>query len=125
MSRLRSATLFAGLVAIMVAIGAGLATAQTVTTGSITGKVSDQQSGVLPGVTIEAVHQPTGTVYSAVSEAEGQFSVLNVRVGGPYTVKATLAGFKEHVQSDVTVRLGEEVAGRKFVEPFVDGAMKR
>jgi hypothetical protein len=109
-SRLRSATPLAGIVAIMVAMGAGLAMAQTTTTGSITGKVTDQQSGVLPGVTVEAVHTPTGTVYSAVTEAEGQFSLLNVRVGGPYTVKATLAGFKEQVQNDVNVNLGEEIA---------------
>jgi hypothetical protein len=89
---------------------AGGAVAQTVTTGSITGTVTDQQGGVLPGVTVEAVHVPTGTVYTAVSEAEGQFSLLNVRVGGPYTVKATLAGFKEQTQNDVTVNLGEERA---------------
>ena len=50
---------------------------------------------MLPGATVEAVHQPTGTVYSGVTENEGQFSLLNVKVGGPYSVKVTLAGFRE------------------------------
>ena len=35
---------------------------------------------------------------AGVTENGGQFSLLNVRVGGPYTVKVTLAGFREQVQ---------------------------
>lgn len=110
MCRLRSVARLAGIIAIVVAFCTGRATAQTVTTGSITGKVADQQGGILPGATVEALHQPTGTVYTGVTESEGQFSLLNVRVGGPYIVKVTLPGFKEQVQNDVNVRLGEEIA---------------
>jgi Carboxypeptidase regulatory-like domain/TonB-dependent Receptor Plug Domain len=108
--RLRNVTALAHIVALVFAIGTSAASAQTVTTGSITGTVTDQQSGVLPGATVEAVHQPTGTVYLAVTEAGGQFSLLSVRAGGPYTVKVTLPGFREQVKNDVTVRLGEEQA---------------
>ena len=34
--------------------------AQSVTTGMLSGIVIDQQNAVLPGVSIAAVHQPTG-----------------------------------------------------------------
>ncbi len=81
-------------------------TAQSVTTGTLTGKVSDEQGGVLPGADVVAVHDPTGTEYVGVTSGEGQFVFLNVRVG-PYTVTARLTGFKAQVQQNVLVNLGE------------------
>src|SRR6185295_3181551 len=98
------------------ALGAALAlvlsvhpvSAQTVTNGTLSGVVTDQQGGALPGVTIVAVHEPTGTRYEGVSGADGRFTLPNVRVGGPYTVTATLSGFKDQTQSNTTVSLGED-----------------
>jgi hypothetical protein len=80
---------------------------QNVTTGTITGLVSDQQGGVLPGATVSAVHEPTGTTYEGVTQGDGRFSLLNVRVGGPYQVVVTLAGFRSETINAVTVVLGE------------------
>jgi hypothetical protein len=80
---------------------------QTVTTGTITGIVTDQQGGVLPGATVAAVHEPTGTTYEGLTDSQGRFTLLNVRVGGPYEVTAQLAGFREREVGDVQVALGE------------------
>jgi hypothetical protein len=49
------------------------ASAQTVTTGSLTGAVTDQQGGLLPGATVVAVHTPTGTTYQAVTQVNGRY----------------------------------------------------
>jgi hypothetical protein len=81
---------------------------QTVTTGTISGIVADPQGGVLPGVTVTAVHQPTGTTYESVTDAEGRYTMLNVRVGGPYQVSAQLGGFRERQIGDIQVALGAE-----------------
>jgi hypothetical protein len=78
------------------------------TTGSLGGRVVDESGGALPGASVVAVHDPTGTRYSAVTEPDGRFSILNVRVGGPYTVTSTFSGFKEQKLSSVYVALGEE-----------------
>ena len=64
--------------------------AQGVTTASITGVVRDAQGAVVPGVTIVAVHQPSGTSYESVSQADGRFFIPGMRVGGPYKVTASL-----------------------------------
>jgi hypothetical protein len=89
--------------------GATAASAQTVTTGSIAGTVQDTQGGVLPGATVQAVHTPTGTTYDAVTDTEGRFTILNVRVG-PYTITAEMNGFKTEKQDAIPVGLGEQKA---------------
>ena len=83
------------------------AAAQTVTTGNISGTVTDTQGGVLPGATVTATHTPTGTSYEAVAGADGRFSILNVRVG-PYTVAVNMSGFKPEKEENVDVQLGAE-----------------
>src|SRR4029078_2447796 len=80
--------------------------AQTVTTGTITGIVQDPQGGVLPGVTVTAVHTPTGASYEGVTQGDGRVNILNVRVG-PYQLTATLTGFRNAVIGNLNVRLGE------------------
>lgn len=78
------------------------------TTGSLSGTVvSDADNSALPGVTVEAVHTPTGTRYSTVSGANGRFTLPNVRVGGPYKVTATLEGFRAADVTGVEVSLGQ------------------
>jgi hypothetical protein len=86
---------------------APFAAAQGVTTGALSGTVTDQEGGVLPGVVVEAVHTPTNTTYTSVTTAEGRYRIPNARVGGPYTVSANLEGFVPQQKTDLDVRLGQ------------------
>ncbi len=94
------------LAAMVIALVAPRAQAQGVTTGSISGVVTDSQGGVVPGVNIVAVHEPSGTQYEAVTQGDGRFLIPAVRVGGPYKVSAMLPGFSTEVKNDVSVSLG-------------------
>lgn len=81
---------------------------QGVTTGALSGTVTDADGGLLPGVTVTAVHVPTGTRYTVITNEQGRYQVINARVGGPYTVTAQLDGFKTQEATDVFVRLGQD-----------------
>ena len=83
--------------------------AQAVTTGNLTGVVTDAQGGVLPGAAVLATHTPTGTTYDAVTDDAGRYRLLNVRVG-PYNVTVSLGGFKPETQLSIPVALGEQKA---------------
>ena len=96
------------LVAVLCLLLSGsLASAQTVTTGSISGIVTDAQGGVLPGAAVTAVHTPTGTMYEGMTDAQGRYNILNVRVG-PYDVGVNMSGFRPEKQQAVEVKLGEQ-----------------
>jgi hypothetical protein len=77
-----------------------------ITNGSIAGTVTAQDGSGLPGVTVEALHVPTGTKYSEVSGTNGRYTIPNVRVGGPYTITGNLEGFKPVTVTNVQVALG-------------------
>jgi hypothetical protein len=89
------------------ALCASMVSAQ-ITTGLLGGAVTDTSGAALPGVTIEATHQPTGTSYSTVTDTSGRFKLANVRVGGPYAVSVSLEGFHPQESTDTYVNLGEE-----------------
>ena len=82
-----------------------LANAQE-TTSEIQGIVSDNAQVPLPGATIVAIHQPTGTRYVTTSRKDGLFNLANLRVGGPYIITTTYIGYNEGKQEDVFLALG-------------------
>ena len=61
--------------------------------GQINGIVTDTSGGVLPGVTVEATNTATGAVRSAVTGADGLYT-LPLLQPGVYNVKASLPGFR-------------------------------
>jgi hypothetical protein len=67
--------------------------------------VVDTQKQAVPGVAVAAVHEPSGTRYEATTRADGRFSIPGMRVGGPYTVTASISGFQPKTQTDVVVSL--------------------
>ena len=77
-----------------------------VTTASMTGVVKDAQGAVIPGVTVTATHEPSGTTYEAVTQGDGRFTLPGMRVGGPYHVAAALTGFTTEVKNNLTLTLG-------------------
>ncbi len=77
-----------------------------VTTANIKGLILDETGQPLPGANVVAVHTPTGTTYGAATNYEGRYNLLNLRVGGPYTVTISYIGFKDKVYSDVYLSLG-------------------
>jgi hypothetical protein len=84
----------------------GLATAQE-RFGALTGKVTDQQSAAIPGVTVTATNTQTGEARVFVTGADGTFRAQDL-VPGRYTVRFELSGFTTAERPDVLVLLGRE-----------------
>lgn len=78
-----------------------------VTTSNIRGLIVDDQSQPMPGANIVAVHTPTGTKYGGTTNIDGRYNLLNMRVGGPYTVTISFIGYKTQELNDVYLTLGK------------------
>lgn len=102
---------------------------QGTTTSAISGRVLDVDNNALPGATVVAVHNPSGTSYGTVTAVDGRFNIPGMRVGGPYTVTISYVGFATWEQEDLTLDLGGNTnlrvtlaeAGVELDEVFVVG----
>jgi len=82
---------------------------QGVTTASLNGIVQDTQGEFLPGANIIAVHEPSGTQYGTSSRGSGFFNLLNLKIGGPYTISISYVGYRSQVQKNIYLNLGQNL----------------
>ena len=80
-----------------------------VTTSSLSGKVTidDANGEEVIGATIQAVHEPSGTRYAAVTNVTGRFAIQGMRTGGPYSVTVSYIGFQPKTIKNINLQLGE------------------
>lgn len=78
------------------------------TTAWMTGKVSDSNGGSLPGATVQAIHNPTGSKYAVAARLDGRYDIPNMKVGGPYTVTVSFVGFKTKTLEVPFLALGQK-----------------
>ena len=99
---LRSATIAA--VAAAISFSPTPTTAQALY-GSVTGTITDSTGASVPGATITLTNEQTGLELNGVTDQAGTYTIRNV-LGGTYTLKASLQGFKEFVQTGIPVIVG-------------------
>ena len=49
------------------------------------------------------------TQYGASTRANGLFNILNVKVGGPYTITVSFVGYESQKQENVYLNLGQKL----------------
>jgi hypothetical protein len=81
--------------------------AQGVTTGSVAGRVTDTDGNPMLGVDVRIVHEPTGTKAATLTRSNGGFTFPSVKAGGPYTLTASLDGYKPGTVGNLFVKAGE------------------
>ena len=79
-----------------------------ITTSALSGQVTLKESGeAVIGATVQALHEPSGTTYTAVSNTQGRFNIQGMRTGGPYSVTVSYIGFETKTLKNITLVLGE------------------
>jgi hypothetical protein len=74
-------------------------------TGSVDGRILDEQKATMPGVTITAKNVATGLTRTAQSSAGGTYHFESLPAG-KYDLTAEIQGFSKAVQTGVTVQVG-------------------
>lgn len=78
-----------------------------VTTSSITGFVKSDKGEALEGATVTAVHEPSGTKYTTLTKKDGNFTLPNTRIGGPFKLTVESVGFASQTIDDINLNLGQ------------------
>ena len=77
-----------------------------ITTSGVNGKVTANGEDVI-GATVTATHQPSGTVYRAVTNIDGRYTIQGMRPGGPYKVEISYIGYEPKTFEKIQLSLGE------------------
>ena len=90
-----------------IAMLAGTLAYAQVTTSSMNGRVTDEKGEPVVGAAVVATHEPSGTVYGAIVNQNGQYTINGMRSGGPYKVEVSSVGYNTLLFKDVTLQLAE------------------
>ena len=90
-----------------IAMLAGTLSYAQVTTSSMNGRVTDEKGEPVVGAAVVATHEPSGTVYGAIVNQNGQYTINGMRAGGPYKVEVSSVGYNSLLFKDVTLQLAE------------------
>ena len=93
-----------GLTLSLFLLCAAVAAAQ-LTTGTISGTVTDQSGGSAPGVSITITNTETGISRTTTSGPTGRYNAPSLPLGN-YEVRATLPGFQTSVRSGIQLTVG-------------------
>ncbi len=89
-----------------------------ITTSSMSGLVTmgDANGETVIGATVQAVHEPSGTRYAAVTNVDGRFSIQGMRTGGPYAVTVSYIGYQSKIIRGIQLELGETYDLKVWIE---------
>ena len=77
-----------------------------VTTSGINGIVTANNEEVI-GATVSAKHVPSGSVYRAVTNMNGRYTITGMRSGGPYEVEVSYIGYQTKKFTGIQLSLGQ------------------
>jgi hypothetical protein len=99
------------ITALGLVLGAVLATdayAQGVTTGGVSGFVTDSSGNPLENAQIAITNRTTGYTARATSRDGGRYSLTSLEVGGPYTLEARRIGYAPYTRTNIYIQLSQQ-----------------
>ncbi len=116
MSTLRRSITWASATVLTV-VFAGVASAQSATTGAITGQVTTANGSSPDGAQVQVISRQTGARTGAVVRENGRYLVQGLEPGPGYTVTIRRIGFAPFTQNNVVVTLGQATRVDARIEP--------
>ena len=101
------AAAFSCLSAAFLFLAAGFAGAQTRDLAALKGRVLDEQGKAIVGAQVKLRNVETRTESGVLTDLQGEYSFLGIRLSGHYEIKVTANGFNSYVNDDVQFKAGE------------------
>lgn len=88
---------------------ASSAAAQGVTSGAISGTITDEAGAPVDNAQIQVVNTSTGARAGSITRETGRYVVGGLEVGGPYVITVRRIGFAPESREGINVSLGQTV----------------
>ena len=85
------------------------ARAQGVTTGAVSGRVTDEAGAAISGASISVVNMATGAASRVSAARDGRYLVQGLEVGGPYSVTVRHPGFISQMRDGQMLTLSQNL----------------
>lgn len=89
------------------------------TTAAVRGTVSNADGAPVSGATLTVVHVPSGTRALSQTNADGQFDLRGLRVGGPYQILASAPSYRDSKTDGIYLTVGDVSQFAVTLEPDV------
>lgn len=81
--------------------------AQANTLATITGRVIDENKEAIPGAAVFVKNESTGFSTGTVTNVNGEYTVRQIPLGSPYTIRVTYVGYGDQTRSNYTLNQGD------------------
>jgi hypothetical protein len=95
----------AGGVGLVILLAACATFAQVISTAQIRGTITDSSGAAVAGATVKLTQTSTGAVRTAISAADGTYSLPDLPIG-TYRMEVTQTGFTKYVQTGLVLQVG-------------------
>ena len=75
-----------------------------VTTSGIKGTVFAAGKNILANASIKAVLESTGEKYNTTTQSKGNFTITNMKSGGPYTITISYPGYAADTLQEIFMK---------------------
>ncbi len=79
------------------------------TQATITGRVSEKKEGAVIGATIIVRNESTGFQSSTMTNEKGEYTINQLPLGSPYSIKVSYLGFGDQQESGYTLNQGDNL----------------
>ncbi len=93
---------------VLTALAVAMTASGQLSTGAITGIVSDPTGAVVPGAAVEATGLETGASFTAEASASGEYTIPLLQPGS-YRLTVRSPGFRTYSRSNVTIESGRTI----------------
>ncbi|MBI4443627.1 MAG: TonB-dependent receptor [Acidobacteria bacterium] len=95
------------IVCVVVLLSVAVASRAQVTTGTVSGTVTDSTGAVLPNTTVVMLNEDTGVSRTVTTDAAGRYNAASLSLGN-YKLTTTLEGFQTEVRTGIVLTLGRQ-----------------
>ncbi len=97
--------------------GTSSISAQGVTTGAISGTITDASGAPVDNAQIQVTNRSNGARVGGLSRSTGVYTIVGLDVGGPYSILVRRIGFQPEQRDGIAVSLGQTVKADFKLQP--------